>query len=141
MWIFVKLSSFLQVLEVFTLSNDKSDRKIQISNFLDKLSLRKKCPYSELFWPACFLSLSVFSPNAGKCGKNTDHNNSEYERVLRNVFISWFTTSSVRFSKADAGSVIFPKLDFSVETLILFWLKKKRLLTIQIKLSKRKAYS
>ena len=114
MWIFVNLSSFLQVLEVFTLSNDKSDRKIQISNFLDKLSLRKKCPYSELFWPACF------SPNAGKCGKNTDHNNSEYERVLRNVFISYFTTSSVRFSKADAGSVIFPKLDFSVETLILF---------------------
>ena len=69
MWIFVKLSSFLQALEVFTLSNDKSDRKIQISNFLDKLSLRKKCPYSELFWPACFPNLSVFSPNAGKCGK------------------------------------------------------------------------
>ena len=26
--------------------------------------------------------LSVFSPNAGKCGKNADHNNSEYEHLF-----------------------------------------------------------
>ena len=27
--------------------------------------------------------LSVFSPNAGKCGKNVDQNNSEYGHFLR----------------------------------------------------------
>ena len=27
--------------------------------------------------------LSVFSPNAGKCGKNEDQNNSEYRHFLR----------------------------------------------------------
>ena len=29
--------------------------------------------------------LSVFSPNAEKCGKNTDQNNSEYGHFLRSV--------------------------------------------------------
>ena len=29
---------------------------------------------------------SVFSPNAGKCGKNADQNNSEYELFLRTLF-------------------------------------------------------
>ena len=44
------------------------------------LSLRKMCPYSELFWT------ELFSPNAGKCGKNADQNNSEYGHFLRSVF-------------------------------------------------------
>ena len=30
--------------------------------------------------------LSVFSPNAGKCGKNADQNNSEYGLFLRSVY-------------------------------------------------------
>ena len=30
--------------------------------------------------------LSVFSPNAGKCVKNADQNNSEYGHFLRNVY-------------------------------------------------------
>ena len=55
-----------------------------------KTTLRKKNPYSELFWSVFFRMfphsdwirrdteyLSVFSPNAGKCGKNADQNNSE----------------------------------------------------------------
>ena len=29
--------------------------------------------------------LSVFSPNAGKCGKNADQNNSEYGHFLRSA--------------------------------------------------------
>ena len=29
--------------------------------------------------------LSLFSPNAGKCGENADQNNSEYEPYLRSV--------------------------------------------------------
>ena len=31
---------------------------------LDQLTLREKWPYSDLFWS----EISVFSPNAGKCG-------------------------------------------------------------------------
>ena len=37
-------------------------------------TIRKKCPYSEIFW-------SVFSPNA----ENTDQNNSEYGHFARSV--------------------------------------------------------
>ena len=37
--------------------------------------------------------LSVFSPNAGKCGKNADQNNSEYDTVDRKIWnlirITW----------------------------------------------------
>ena len=65
-----------------------------------KSALRKKCPYSELFWSAFFPHfpafglntkrrdteyLSVFSPNVGKCGKNADQNNSEYGHFLRSA--------------------------------------------------------
>ena len=63
-----------------------------------QLTLRKKSPYSELSWstffphfPAFGLNkkdtpyLSVFSPNAGKCGNNADQNNSEYGHFLRSV--------------------------------------------------------
>ena len=63
-----------------------------------QLTLRKKSPYSELSWstffphfPAFGLNkkdtpyLSVFSPNAGKCGNNADQNNSEYRHFLRSV--------------------------------------------------------
>ena len=56
-------------------------------------TLHKKCPYSELFWSAFFPHfsafgpntpyLSVFSPNARKCGKNADQNNSEHGHFLR----------------------------------------------------------
>ena len=62
------------------------------------MSLRKKSPYLELFWSAfsCIFPhldwiqkdspyLSVFSPIAGKCGKNADQNNSEYGHFLRSV--------------------------------------------------------
>ena len=49
-------------------------------NEFRKNSLRQKCPYSELFWSALSRIrteygeidtpyLSVFSPNAGKCGR------------------------------------------------------------------------
>ena len=80
--------------------------------FLKKLDhcipLRKKSPYSELFWstfsrisphsdwirrdtPQRYSVrrgtpyLSVFSPNAGKCEKNMDQNNSECGHFLRSV--------------------------------------------------------
>ena len=59
-------------------------------------TLHKNCPYSELFWSGFFLAFSrirtafVFSPNAGKCGKNADQNNSEYGHFLRSGnYFSW----------------------------------------------------
>ena len=33
-----------------------------------ELTLRKKCPYSELFWSAFSCIRTELSPNAGKCG-------------------------------------------------------------------------
>ena len=69
------------------------------SQFSKSETLRKKCPYSELFWSAFFphlpafglntqrqcvsCYLSVFSPNTGKCGENADQNNSKYRHLLR----------------------------------------------------------
>ena len=62
-------------------------------------TLRKKPPYSELFWstffphfPAFGLNTerySVFSPNAGKRGKNADQNNSQYGLFLRSYELFW----------------------------------------------------
>ena len=39
--------------------------------------------------------LSVFSPNAGKCGKNADQNNSEYGHFLRGAY------STLLFSRKE----------------------------------------
>ena len=47
--------------------------------------MRKKCPYSELFWSAFFLHFPASSPKMEKCGKNADENNSEYEHFLRST--------------------------------------------------------
>ena len=76
-------------------------KKIDIDKLLMKISkhraLRRKSQSSDLFWSAFFPHfpafrlnteryLSIFSPNAGKCWKNADQNNSEYGLFLRNVF-------------------------------------------------------
>ena len=50
-------------------------------------TLRKKSPYSELFWSAFSVDFPVFSPNVGKSGKNADQNNSEYGFLLRRVYL------------------------------------------------------
>ena len=51
--------------------------------------LRKKCPYAELFWSAFTEHLYVFSPNAGKCGKYADQNNSEYGLFSCSALLVW----------------------------------------------------
>ena len=56
------------------------------------LTLRKNCPYSELFW-------SVFSPNVGK---NADQNNSEYghfSRSVREIYIYNSYSDKLQVSK------------------------------------------
>ena len=83
-------------------------------------SLRKKCPYSELFcpyFPRIFMHsdsvqrdtshLSVFSWNAGKCGKNVDQNNSKYGHFLHSVF--FFCVVS-RLSSLSSGDCIMKAL-------------------------------
>ena len=60
-----------------------------------RITLHKKCPYSELFWSAFFAHFSAFGRNTEKysvslriqfeCGKNVDPNNSEYGHFLRSV--------------------------------------------------------
>ena len=47
-------------------------------------ALRKKSPYSELFWSAFFPDFPAFGVNMGKSGKNANQNNSEYGLFLRN---------------------------------------------------------
>ena len=46
--------------------------------------LRKKCPYSELFW-------SAFFPHMGKQRKNADQNNSEYGHFLHSEHVKQAT--------------------------------------------------
>ena len=60
-------------------------------NSILRLTLRKECPCSELFWSA-FLFIGTeyegiffISPYSGRIRKNTDQNNSEYEHFSRSV--------------------------------------------------------
>ena len=72
-----------------------------LSKVCKKYSLRKKSPYSELFWSAFFLHLPAFGLNTeryfvslriqSECGKNTDQNNSAYGHFLRSDIHSIFT--------------------------------------------------
>ena len=56
--------------------NSASNGKVSISVKSEK-SLRKKCPYSELFWSAFSRIRTEYGPNAGKCGENEHQNNFE----------------------------------------------------------------
>ena len=53
-----------KTIEVRDLGQNPLISKLIFKDFFhkgEKVTLREKCPYSELFWP-------VFSPNAGKYG-------------------------------------------------------------------------
>ena len=68
------------------------------------VSLREKCPYSELFWPAfsCIRTeygeILRISPYSVRMRENTDQNNSEYGHFLRNVFVYKSLTKTVKIS-------------------------------------------
>ena len=55
------------------------------------LTLRKKCPYSELYWSAFSRSMTEYgeilriSPHSVQMWENADKNNSKYGPFLRNV--------------------------------------------------------
>ena len=79
---------------LFCCSMFVGNRRFLIFNTHEQHTLRKQCPYQELFWPAFFLHfpafglnteteyLSVFSPDAGKCGENANQNNSQQGHFL-----------------------------------------------------------
>ena len=54
---------------------------------LQSITLRKKCPYSELFWSA--------SPYSVRMQENADQNNSEYGHFSRSVtwYVEFATTN------------------------------------------------
>ena len=55
------------------------------------MTLRKKCPYSELFWSAFshirtqYEEIQSISPYSVRMRENADQNNSEYGHFLRSV--------------------------------------------------------
>ena len=71
------------------------------------VTLRKKCPYLELFcsayfphFPAFGLNTEryVFSPNAGKCGKHSGQNNSKCRLFLCSVIESYKIDPDTHYS-------------------------------------------
>ena len=75
--------------------------------------MRKKSPYSELFWSAFFPHFPAFGPNAEKCGKNMDQNNSEYGHFLRTECFHQISGGKGFYSKIIHK--ILEKLQFSCE--------------------------
>ena len=87
------------------------------SSVFKNLSLRKKCPYSELFWSAYFTDfptfgqntedtvyLSVFSTNVEKCGHNADRNKSEHGLFLGRVYnLVWLYYHNMYWSKWETA--------------------------------------
>ena len=57
------------------------------------ITLRKKCPYSELFWFVFFRiqieygEIRSISPYSVQMRENADHNNSEYGHFSRSVTV------------------------------------------------------
>ena len=66
-------------------------------------TLRKKCPYSELFWSVFsgirteYGEIQSISPYSVRMLENADHNNSEYGRFLRSVTLLPNTIFMVSF--------------------------------------------
>ena len=65
--------------------------KMIISYYLKELTLREKCPYSELFWSAFYRirteygEIGSISPYSVRMRSHADQNNSKYGHFLRNV--------------------------------------------------------
>ena len=58
---------------------------------IQSITLREKCPYSELFWSAFshiwteYGEILRISPYSARMRENTDQNHSEYGHFLRSV--------------------------------------------------------
>ena len=87
------LSADTKPIESLYIELNFHERKWLLSCSYNPNTLRKKCPYSELFWSKFFPHFPAFGLNTerygvslriqSKCGKNADQNNSEYRVFLR----------------------------------------------------------
>ena len=99
----------------------KVDRWIEISLVVcirfyctfDNLTLREKCPYSELFW-SIFSSIRTeygeirsISPYSVRMQENTDQNNFEHGHSLRSVTSQVKNLTEVNISPVSISSLTF----------------------------------
>ena len=80
------------------------------------------------------LYLSLFSPNAGKYGKNADQNNSEYWHFLRSGKQSNFSTFSENISQLNTAFMKEMKFTIALIYLMIFQIKKNRFTELEAKL-------
>ena len=78
------------------------------------ISLRRKCPYSELFWSTFSLIWTEYgetrsnSPYSVQMRENTDQNNSEYGHIPRSVCVKCLENTSCRSKfKIESNNLVF----------------------------------
>ena len=100
------LGNFIYMLTINVTIHDV----VKVSYFSQSIILRKKCPYSELFWFVFSSILSEYgemrsiSPYSVQTRENKDHNNSEYGHFLRSVVHGEFINS---LSLLESGFNLF----------------------------------
>ena len=75
------------------------------------LTLRKKCPYSELFWSVIsrirteYGEIQSISPYSVRMRENTDQNNSKYGHFLRSITLIIYTFLNIMQSRQSLNVV------------------------------------
>ena len=110
-----------------------------------RLSLRKKCPYTEIFWSAFSHirtkhgEIRSISPYSLRMRENLDQNNSEYGHFSRSV---WFLSGKI----SNHVDVVKERNNDYVKTVSIwkfFWpaLSRTSVFTIKYKLEKNSLFS
>ena len=81
------------------------------------ITLREKCPYSELFW-FVFFRIQSISQYSVRMRENTDQNNSEYRHFLRSVMIMTMFLKEGKFLLENINNQIFTNFVTTTKTLI-----------------------
>ena len=103
MYFFSFFVFFRYILSVFFSYSIEFCFFLQSYSDIDFTILRKKCPYSELFW-------SVFSHIWTEMRENEDQNNSEYRHFSRSTILSFF---SLCFILLQTMLCIYRELSFA----------------------------
>ena len=80
------------------------------------ITLREKCPYSELFW-FVFSRIRSISQYSVPMRENTDQNNSEYRHFLRSVMIMTMFLKEGKFLSENINNQIFTNFVTTTKTL------------------------
>ena len=105
------------------------------------LTLRRKCPYSELFWSvfsrtrAEYGEILVVSPYSVQMRENDGQNNSEYGHFLRSVIVSYSISSHhgvIILSRSNNSVFLYLKVYWNREVFDLIcasgiWMKPEML--------------